>query len=171
MKLTVYIAQAALIAALYAALTWAASVFNMAFGPVQFRFSEALTALCVFTPAAIPGLTIGCFIGNLASPYGLPDIILGTLATFLAAYFSYSTRKIGGKLNYVLPPLFSTLFNAMLIGLEITFFLPDGISLAGFALSALEVGAGELAVCCVLGIPLRILLQKSPAAKRIFKNF
>ena len=64
-KASVYITQAAVIAALYAALTYLASVFGIAYGNVQFRFSEALTVLAVFTPAAIPGLTIGCFIGNL----------------------------------------------------------------------------------------------------------
>lgn len=169
-KLTLYITEAAIIAALYAGLTYFASVFGIAYGNVQFRFSEALTVLACFTPAAIPGLTIGCFIGNLGSPFGIMDIILGTLATFLAAYFTYVTRTLGGKLNYILAPLFSTLFNAVIIGIEIAVFLPEGLTWAGFAISALQVGAGELAVCCVLGIPLRILLNKSGAAKRIFKN-
>lgn len=168
-KVTVYIAQAAVIAALYAALTYAASVFNLAYGSIQFRFSEALTVLAVFTPAAIPGLTIGCLIGNLGSPFGILDIVLGTLATFLAAYFTYVTRKAGGKLGYAIAPVLSTVFNAVIIGIEIAVFLPEGISWAGFAISALQVGVGELAVCCVLGIPLRILLEKSGAAKRIFK--
>lgn len=169
-RLTLYITEAAIIAALYAALTYLASVFGIAYGNVQFRFSEALTVLACFTPAAIPGLSIGCFIGNLASPFGIMDIVLGTLATFLAAYFTYATRNIGGKLNYVLAPLLSTVFNSLIIGIEIAVFLPEGLTWAGFAVSALQVGAGELAVCCVLGIPLRILLNKSGAAKRIFKN-
>ena len=107
-KASVYITQAAVIAALYAALTYLASVFGIAYGNVQFRFSEALTVLALFTPAAIPGLTIGCFIGNLGSPFGIMDVILGTLATFLAAYFTYVTRKAGGKFGYLLAPVFST---------------------------------------------------------------
>ena len=167
---TLYIAHAALIAALYAALTYAASLVNLAYGPVQFRFSEALTILACFTPAAIPGLTIGCCIGNLNSPFGILDIVLGTLATFLAAYFTYAVRKVGGKINYLFAPLLSTLFNAVIIGIEIAVFLPEGITWAGFAISALQVGVGELAVCCVLGIPLRIMLEKSGTAKRIFKT-
>ena len=169
-QLTLYITQAAIIAALYAALTYACSVFGIAYGPVQFRFSEALTVLAVFTPSAIPGLSIGCFIGNLGSPYGIMDILLGTLATFLAAYFTYVTRRFNKKAGLLLAPLFSTVFNALIIGVEIAVFLPEGLTWAGFAISALQVGAGEFAVCCVLGIPLRLLLAKSRAAKLIFKN-
>ena len=63
-----YLAQAGMIAAIYAALTYLAMVFNLAYGSIQFRFSEALTILPIFTPAAVPGLAIGCLIGNLASP-------------------------------------------------------------------------------------------------------
>ncbi len=169
-KTSLYVAHAALIAALYAALTYAAGFVNLAYGPIQFRFSEALTVLACFTPAAIPGLTIGCFIGNLNSPYGILDIVLGTLATFLAAYFTYALRKAGGKINYLIAPLLSTVFNSLIIGIEIAVFLPEGITWAGFAISAAQVGIGELAVCSVLGIPLRILLNKSGAARRIFKS-
>ncbi len=165
----VYVTQAAVIAALYAALTYAASVFGIAYGNVQFRFSEALTVLAAFTPAAVPGLTVGCFIGNLGSPFGIMDIVLGALATFLAAYFTYATRKISGGFGYVLAPVFSTLFNAVIIGIEIAVFLPEGITWAGFAISALQVGVGEMAVCCVLGIPLRILINKSTGIKKLLK--
>ena len=75
-----YLAQAGMIAAIYAALTYLAMAFNLAYGSIQFRFSEALTILPVFTPAAVPGLAIGCLIGNLASPYPL-DLIFGTAAS------------------------------------------------------------------------------------------
>lgn len=165
----VYITQAAIIAALYAAMTYAASVFGVAYGNIQFRFSEALTVLAAFTPAAVPGLTVGCFIGNLGSPFGIMDIVLGTLATFLAAYFTYVTRAFGGKPGWLLAPLLSTLFNAVLIGIEIAVFLPEGLSWAGFAVSAAQVGAGELAVCCVLGIPLRLIIDKSTGIKKMLK--
>lgn len=66
-----YLVQAAVIAAIYAVLTLLASSLNLAYGPVQFRISEFLTVLPMFTPAAIPGLTLGCFLANLASPFGL----------------------------------------------------------------------------------------------------
>ena len=80
-----FLTQAAMIAALYAVLTYAAAAVNLAYGAVQFRFSETLTVLPVFTPAAIPGLAVGCFLANLGSPLGLVDWIFGTGATLLAA--------------------------------------------------------------------------------------
>ena len=75
-----FLALGAVIAALYAVLTYVAAAVNLAYGPVQFRFSEALTVLPVFTPAAIPGLTLGCVIANLGSPLGVVDWVFGPLA-------------------------------------------------------------------------------------------
>ena len=89
-----FLALSAVIAALYAVLTYAAAAMNLAFGAVQFRFSEALTVLPAFTPAAIPGLAVGCLISNLASPLGVVDWVFGTLATLLAGIFSYLVRNI-----------------------------------------------------------------------------
>ena len=85
--------EAGLIGALYAVLTYVSSMMGLAYGEVQFRISEALTILPVFTPAAIPGLVIGCIIANIGSPFGMVDIVCGTLATFAAAGFSYAVRK------------------------------------------------------------------------------
>lgn len=155
-----YCSQAAVIAAVYACTTFIAAAAGISYGPIQFRFSEALTVLALFTPAAVPGLTIGCLLGNLASPYGIADILLGTLATLLAAVATRATRRIMPLGIPVLAPVFSTLFNSVLIGLEIALFLPDGVSWAGFALSAFQVGAGELAVCCLLGLPLYYIIKK-----------
>ena len=92
-----FLALSAVIAALYAVLTYAAAAMNLAFGAVQFRFSEALTVLPAFTPAAIPGLAVGCLISNLASPLGVVDWVFGTLATLLAGIFSYLVRNIRWK--------------------------------------------------------------------------
>ena len=92
-KSTLFLTRAAIIAALYAALTYAASVVGLAYGPIQFRFSEALTVLACFTPAAVPGLTVGCFLGNLGSSLGPIDWVVGTAATLLAALCTYFTRK------------------------------------------------------------------------------
>lgn len=78
-----FLALSAVIAALYAVLTYAAAAVNLAYGPFQFRFSEALTVLPAFTPAAIPGLAVGCLLSNLASPLGIVDWVFGTLATLL----------------------------------------------------------------------------------------
>ncbi len=149
-----YIVTAALIAAAYAALTYVSAALGLAYGGIQFRLSEALNILAAFTPAAIPGLAIGCIIGNIGSPFGVVDIVIGTVATLLAAisvrvmarYCKNATPFVG-----IIPP---TLFNAVLVGLEITWFLPEGVTLAGFLLVATEVAIGELAVCGALGVPL-----------------
>lgn len=157
-----YLVQGAVIAALYAALTYAAGLANLAYGSVQFRFSEALTVLAAFTPAAIPGLAVGCFLGNLASPFGMLDILCGTAATLLAALCGYAARHVRVRSVPLLSLLFPVLFNALIVGAEITLFLPDGFTVKGYFLQALWVGLGELVVCCAGGIPLALALQKLP---------
>ena len=166
-KQTHFLVQSALIAAMYAALTYAAMAMDLAYGPVQFRFSEALTVLAAFTPAAIPGLTIGCFLGNLASPMPL-DLLFGTLATLLASLCSYATRNIRFKKLPLLSLFFPVLWNALVVGAEITFFIPGTISAAAYCLNAAWVGLGELVVCYVGGIPLSLALNQ-PAMKRLLK--
>lgn len=159
--------QGAMIAAVYAAATYLSAVFGIAYGNVQFRFSEALTVLSVFTPAAIPGLTIGCAIGNISSPMGVVDIIFGSAATLLAAITARALRKVTVKGLPLLSLLMPVIFNALIVGAEIAFLLIEGeTSFAVFAISALEVGAGELAVCLAGGIPLFYAVKKSG----IFKN-
>ena len=88
-----FIVLAGIIAAAYVVLTFVANALNLAYGPIQFRISEVMTILPILTPAAIPGLTIGCFISNLGSPYAI-DIICGTFATFLASILTYYTRNL-----------------------------------------------------------------------------
>ncbi|MEG0545981.1 MAG: QueT transporter family protein [Oscillospiraceae bacterium] len=156
-----FLVTGAVIAALYAALTYAASAFGLAYGSIQFRFSEALTILPIFTPAAIPGLAIGCFLGNLASPFGMLDIVLGTLATLIAAVLTYFTRKIKFKNIPFLAPIFPVITNAIIIGLEISFFMPEGFTFAGFFISAMQVAIGEMVVCYALGLPLAVAIEKS----------
>ena len=151
-----------MIAAIYAAATYLRATFGIAYGNIQFRLSEALTILPVFTPAAIPGLTIGCIIGNLSSPMGVWDIVFGSAATLLAAVCARTTRNITFKRFPVLSLLMPVIFNALIIGAEITFLLIEGdATFAIFAMSALEVGAGELAVCLAGGIPLFYAIRKS----------
>jgi len=72
--------QGALIAALYTALTYLANALGLANGAVQVRFSEALTILPVFTPAAVPGLFVGCLLANLLTGAAIWDILFGSLA-------------------------------------------------------------------------------------------
>ena len=157
----VFLAQGAMIAAIYPVLTLLAATMNLAYGPVQFRFSEALTILPMFTPAAVPGLTIGCLLSNIFSGYGAADMIFGTLATLLAAISTRMLRTVRIKDIPWLAPLPPVLFNAVIIGAEIAFFAPEGFLWTGFAASALSVGLGELAVCYVLGLPLAIFLERS----------
>ena len=158
---TKYLVTGGLIAALYAVATYLSAAMGIAYGGIQFRFSEALTILPLFTPAAIPGLIIGCFIGNLGSPFGLVDVLLGTFATAFAALCSYHTRKITFKGLPLIAMFFPVLFNALIVGTEVAWFLPEGFSAIGFLISAAQVALGELAVCYGLGIPLFCLLKKS----------
>lgn len=166
-KKTVFVVEAAVIAALYAGLTYAASLLNLAYGGIQFRFSEALTILATLSPAAIPGLAIGCFLGNITSPYGLVDIICGTLATLIAAVLSYWTRNVKFKDLPLLSAIFPVLTNAIIIGLEITLFMPEGFKMQAFLISALQVGLGELVICYGLGIPLYKVIKKTKLDKKL----
>lgn len=151
-----FIVTAALIAAAYAALTYLSAALGLAYGGIQFRISEALNILAAFTPAAVPGLMIGCVIGNIASPMGLVDIVVGTVATGLAAVSIRLIAKHCGKATPYLSIIPPTVFNAVLVGLEVTLFLTDGapVTLLGFTVIALEVALGEVVVCGALGVPL-----------------
>lgn len=161
-----FLVEAAVIAALYTVLTYLAVAMNLAYYSIQFRFSEALTILPVFTPAAIPGLALGCFLSNLASPLGIVDWVFGTLATLLAAMLSYALRNIRIKGLPVLASLPPVLTNVVIVGFELAclsdigLFTFQNFSLAAYVSSAISVGAGELVICVVLGLPLFTLLKK-----------
>ena len=92
-KKVLFVVQAALIAAIYVVLTYFISAFNLASGAIQVRISEALTVLPYFTPAAIPGLAIGCFLSNLLTGCLPMDVLFGSLATLIGAIGSYLLRK------------------------------------------------------------------------------
>lgn len=156
-----FVVLAGIIAAAYVVLTFVANALNIAYGPIQFRVSEVMTILPILTPAAIPGLTIGCFIANLGSPYGAVDIICGTFATFLAAVLTYYSRKITIKNLPVLSMFFPVIVNAIIIGLEITLLMPEGFKLTAFLITAFQISLGQLVVCYGLGIPLYFTLKKS----------
>lgn len=155
--------QGALIAAIYAALTYFSA--PIAFGPAQFRIAEAMTLLPVLTPAAIPGLAVGCIIANLSSPYGIADIICGTLATLLAALCSRAAGKIRFKNIPLLSALFPVLFNGIIIGVEISLFIPEGADFWAFITSGAGVALGEFVSCFVLGLPLFAALDRTKLFK------
>jgi uncharacterized membrane protein len=140
---TFYIAQAAVIAAIYTVLTMIAAGFDLASGAIQVRFSEALTILPFFTSAAVPGLTLGCLISNIVTGCALPDIIFGTLATFIGAVGSYALRR--NRFLCSVPPVIS---NALIIPfvLSYAYHIPGGIPYF-----MLTVGAGEVISCMLLG--------------------
>ena len=162
-----FLTEAAMIAAGYTVLTLLAMMLNLAYGPVQFRFSEALTVLPVLTPAAVPGLAVGYLLSNFWSSMGALDIIFGTAATLLAALTTYMVRNIRVKGIPILAPLPPVLFNALIVGVEITIVSPGGFVFPAFLANALSVGLGELAVCYVLGLPLLVALEKAMGA---YKN-
>lgn len=155
-----YIITASLIAAAYAGLTFLSNAFGLAYGPIQLRISEVLTILPIFTPAAIPGLTIGCFISNIGS-FNAIDMIFGTLATLCAAFLTYLFKDIklkGLPLLALFPPV---IVNAVIIGFEIAvFFMPEAPFLWAFFISAIEVGIGQLIVCFIFGIPFYLAINK-----------
>ena len=169
-KKVLFLVQSAAIAAIYTVLTYIAAAMNLAYNAVQFRFSEALTILPVFTPAAIPGLTLGCFLSNLASPLGPIDWICGSAATLLAAVAGYLARNVRIAGLPMVSALCPVLANALIIGLEIGWLaVPGGgMDLAAVLSGALSVGIGELVVVAVLGLPLAASLERTGASRRIF---
>lgn len=140
----------ALIAAAYAVTTLVIAPFS--FGPVQFRASEVLTILPVFTPYAIPGLTIGCIIANFFSPFGIIDVIFGALATLIAAVLSYLVRNIKFKEFPILAPLFPIISNGIIIG-AVTSVMAN-LDINGFLINAAFIAISEAISCYVLGIPI-----------------
>ena len=148
----------AMIAALYAALCFLqnALIPNSASFVIQFRAAEALCVLAMFTPAAIPGLTIGCMLFNLCMAGALPwDVPLGGLATLLAAWGTYATRKWTIKGYPVVCMILPALTNAVLIGWELTVFIGGG-----FWINAVYVAIGELAVLFTLGTVLYYAIKR-----------
>ncbi len=142
-KKVLLITHAAMIAALYIVLTAVAAGFDLASGAIQVRFSEALCVLPYFTPAAVPGVILGCFLSNIITGCALPDIIFGTLATAIGAVISYKLRD--HRFLVTLPPVIS---NAIIIPFVLTYAyqIPGGIPFF-----MITVGAGEVISCVVLG--------------------
>jgi len=153
-------AIAGIIAALYAVMVYFSSVFGIAYGPIQCRFSEALCVLPFLTPAAVPGLFLGCLVANLLSPYGALDIVFGSLATLLAALWTLRVRR---KWLAPLPPV---LCNAIIVGAVVTVQqVPMELFWGTFAYNALTIGLGEALACYVLGGLLLRVLGNNPAVK------
>lgn len=155
-----FLAEAGVIAAMYVALTYLSNALGLAYNAVQFRISEMLCILALYTPAAIPGLTIGCIIANITSPFGFIDIAAGSLASFCAALLIYLTRHVRIKRFAPGVSIFPALLNGVVVGAEIWYLAPDRTP-ALFAISALEVAAGEIVVCTAAAILLPQVIERT----------
>ncbi len=138
-----FVAQAAMIAAIYVVLTLVGASF--AYGPVQVRLSEALTILPAFTPAAIPGVFLGCLLSNILGGCILPDIIFGSLATLIGAIFTWMLRD---KSRY-LAPLPPILANTIIVPFVLKYGYMDPLPIPFMMLT---VGIGEVISCGVIGL-------------------
>ncbi len=173
-KKTVFVTRTAIIAAMYAALTYAQNFLlpgttSMA---VQFRASEALNVLAIFTPAAIPGLTIGCVISNLYNiGAGLPlDMIFGSLATLGATLCIWFLRKVTVKGYPLTSMLMPAIWNGVIVGWEIEYFFIEGdFEWIGFLTQGGLVALGELAVMAILGTLLWAAIKKKNIGKLLNK--
>jgi uncharacterized membrane protein len=147
---TKFMIQAAVIAAIYAVLTFV--LMPISYGFMQIRVSEALTILPFFTPAAIPGLFIGCLVANILGPNGILDIVLGSSASLIAAVLSYLLRK-----KPLLVPMPPVIVNALVIGpmLKYVYALPIPLIAC-----ILWVALGQLIACYGIGYPLLSYLKK-----------
>jgi uncharacterized membrane protein len=154
----VYVSEASAIAALYVAITVA--IGPLGSSAIQCRISEAMCILPIFTPAAIPGLAIGCLISNIATGCLWQDVLFGTLATLIGAIGSRLLRRL-----WWLSPLPTVLANTLIVPFVLAwaYKVPEGI---GFLM--LTVGLGEIISAYVLGILLYFALRKN--ARYIFKN-
>lgn len=151
-KKSLFITQAAIIAAVYVVLTVTVSAFNLANGVIQIRVSEALTVLPFFTPAAIPGLFIGCLLSNIITGCLPWDIVFGSLATLLGAVGTYLLRRV--KWLAPVPPIIA---NTLIIPFVLQYVYGMEGSVWFFMVT---VGAGEIISCGILGMILLQLLKK-----------
>lgn len=165
MKTTKDLVRSALIAALYFALGAIFAPFS--FGAVQVRVAEALTLLPIISPTAIFGVTVGCVLTNIyglsvgANILGAADILIGSAATLIAAYLTYTLRNKtykGLPLLAALPPV---LINGLVIGGELAIAIHGTVMTPMLALYGLQVALGQFVSCYLLGIPLIMLLRKT----------
>jgi uncharacterized membrane protein len=148
---TRYIAKVGIIASLYAVIT--IILAPLSYGPVQVRVSEALTVLPYLTPAAIPGLFVGCVLANIYGGLGIYDIIGGSLCTLLGAFLTFLCSRTKRPILAPLPPVLINAFGVSLY-LHFLFQFP-------YWITVIYVGIGEIVACFVLGYPLlKIILKK-----------
>lgn len=164
-----FITQAAVIAALYVVLTLLANALGLANFAVQVRFSEALTILPFFTPAAIPGLFVGCIISNILGGCIIWDIIFGSIATLLGAVGTYLIANLAFKNASLVREICCTLPPIAANTIIIPFVLAYAYHFeGGVPYFMLTVGAGEVISCGILGFLLLKVLKKY--RKQLFRQ-
>jgi len=149
-----FVTQAAVIAAMYVVLTFVSSSLGLASGEIQIRLSEMLCILPAFTPAAIPGLFLGCLLSNLLTGCTVIDIVFGSLATLIAAVLSYQLRNHKYPLLVTLPPVVTNMIIVPFI-LKFSYGIPLPIPVM-----MATVGIGEVISCVLLGSVLYFALDK-----------
>ena len=154
-----YISQVGIIAGLYAALT--VVLAPISYGPIQLRVSEALTILPYLTPAAVPGLFIGCLVANIFGGLGIYDVVGGSLLTLLAAFLTYLLARTRRPILAPLPPVLVNSLGVSLY-LHLLFQLP-------YWLTVIYIGVGEFATCFVLGYPLLLIILRKRKFLEMFK--
>lgn len=150
-KSVLFLAQGAIIAAMYVALTYIFAPIS--FSEIQVRIAEALTILPVFTPAAIPGLFLGCLLGNLMGGALIPDVIFGSLATLIGAFFTWKLRNLSPWLAPIPPIVSNTMIVPFVLRYAYLVELP-------IPLMMLSVCIGEILSCGVLGMLLYFMLNR-----------
>ena len=153
-KKVLFIVHAATIAALYVVLTLLANALGLANFAIQVRFSEALTILPFFTPAAIPGLTVGCILSNLLTGCLPLDILFGSIATLLGTVGTYALRKC----TKWLAPICPIIANTLIVPFVLAYMYQFEGSIPYFMIT---VGIGEIISCGILGLLLLSLLNNS----------
>ena len=165
-KQTRYLVQCAMIAALYAVITHMQNIllYGSTTWAIQFRLSEALCVLAFFTPAAIPGLTLGCLLFNITFAQALPlDFLAGSLATMLSAICMWQGRKLTLKGYPLFGLLMPALWNGLIVGAELAIYIGGG-----FWLNAALVAVGELGVLFTLGSGLYYAVKLRGLDKKLF---
>lgn len=145
---------AGLIAAAYVVLTFLSQSVGLASGAIQFRLSEALTIMPMFTSVAIPGLTVGCLLANMLTGCALWDVVFGSAATFLGALGTYLLRKTENPYLGCLPPIISNMLIVPAVLMKV-YGAPES-----YWYLMLTVGIGEVACCGVLGVVFYKLIKK-----------
>ena len=161
-----FIVDAAVIAALYVVLTYLAAAFNLSSGVIQVRFSEALTILPVFTPAAIPGLFVGCILANALTGAVVIDVICGSIATLIGAVGAWLIGKyVMNRLKYayVLAPLPTIIANAAIVPFDLRYAYGRQDAMWYMVLT---VGLGEIISAGMFGVVLYLAIRSR--ASRLF---